>query len=30
MEVLLPPGWGRPRGYSAGIAADGRQVFVAG
>ncbi len=29
-EVLQPPGWARPRGYSNGIAAEGRQVFVAG
>ena len=30
MEILQPPGWARPRGYSNGIAADGRLVFVAG
>ena len=30
MEVLNPEGWPRPRGYSNGIAAEGRQVFVAG
>ena len=29
-EVLLPPGWLRPRGYANGVAARGRQVFVAG
>ena len=29
-EILLPPGWERPSGYSDGIAAEGRQVFVAG
>lgn len=29
-RVLLPEGWPRPRGYSNGIAAEGRQVFVAG
>jgi enamine deaminase RidA (YjgF/YER057c/UK114 family) len=29
-EVLLPPGWPRPKGYSNGIAATGRQVYVAG
>jgi enamine deaminase RidA (YjgF/YER057c/UK114 family) len=28
--VLHPAGWARPRGYSNGIAATGRQVFVAG
>jgi enamine deaminase RidA (YjgF/YER057c/UK114 family) len=27
---LLPEGWPRPKGYANGIAADGRQVFVAG
>ena len=25
-----PPGWARPRGYSNGIAAEGRFLFVAG
>ncbi len=31
MQVLQPPGWARPRGYSNGIAADsGRLVFIAG
>ena len=30
MEPLQPPGWPRPRGYSNGVAADGRLVFVAG
>ena len=29
-EVLLPDGWPRPSGYSNGIAASGRLVFVAG
>lgn len=29
-EVLQPAGWARPRGYANGIAAEGRQVFVAG
>lgn len=29
-NILLPPGWSRPHGYSNGIAADGRMVFVAG
>jgi len=29
-EVLQPPGWARPSGYANGIAAQGRQVFVAG
>jgi len=30
MEILHPAGWERPRGYSNGTAAQGRQVFVAG
>ena len=30
MQVLLPPGWPRPKGYSNGVAARGRQVFIAG
>jgi enamine deaminase RidA (YjgF/YER057c/UK114 family) len=30
MNVLQPPGWPRPRGYSNGICARGRQIFVAG
>ena len=29
-QVLLPPGWPRPRGYSNGVTATGRQVFIAG
>ena len=29
-QILLPPGWSRPPGYSNGIAAEGRMVFVAG
>jgi enamine deaminase RidA (YjgF/YER057c/UK114 family) len=29
-RVLLPEGWPRPRGYSNGIEAAGRMVFVAG
>jgi enamine deaminase RidA (YjgF/YER057c/UK114 family) len=29
-DVLQPPGWARPRGYANGIAAQGRQVFIAG
>ena len=27
---LSPPGWPRPSGYAHGVAASGRQVFVAG
>jgi enamine deaminase RidA (YjgF/YER057c/UK114 family) len=29
-EMLQPPGWARTRGYANGVAAAGRQVFVAG
>ncbi|HYE45368.1 MAG TPA: RidA family protein [Caulobacter sp.] len=29
-RVLLPDGWPRPKGYSNGVAAEGRMVFVAG
>ncbi|MCI1191416.1 RidA family protein [Calidifontimicrobium sp. SYSU G02091] len=28
--VLQPPGWATPKGYANGVAARGRQVFVAG
>jgi len=28
--VLQPAAWARPRGYANGVAAQGRQVFVAG
>ena len=30
MKHLLPEGWPRPKGYANGVAAEGRQVFVAG
>ncbi len=30
MDILQPPGWARPRGYSNGIAARGRTVCVSG
>ena len=30
MEFLEPPGWARPKGYSHGVVAAGRMVFVAG
>ncbi len=30
MEILQPPGWPRPKGYSNGVSASGRLVFVAG
>lgn len=29
-RILQPPGWPRPKGYANGVAARGRQVFVAG
>lgn len=29
-QVLLPPGWPRPKGYANGAAASGRMVFIAG
>jgi len=30
MQRLQPPGWPRPKGYSNGIAVEGRVIFVAG
>ena len=30
MEVILPPGWPRPRGYANGVSASGRMLFIAG
>lgn len=30
MDILLPPGWPRPKGYSNGISASGRLVFTSG
>ena len=30
MQILQPAGWRRPKGYSNGIVAEGKQVFVAG
>jgi enamine deaminase RidA (YjgF/YER057c/UK114 family) len=30
MEILQPDGWAQPRGYSNGIVARGRQIYVAG
>jgi len=30
MKALNPPNWPRPKGYSNGIEATGRQIFVAG
>ena len=29
-QILQPAGWARPRGYSNGIAAEGRQVYISG
>jgi enamine deaminase RidA (YjgF/YER057c/UK114 family) len=29
-SILQPAGWAKPKGYANGIAASGRQVFVAG
>jgi len=29
-EILQPPNWARPRGYSNGMSAEGRQVFISG
>jgi enamine deaminase RidA (YjgF/YER057c/UK114 family) len=30
MQILQPPGWAKPKGFSNGIAASGNLVFVAG
>jgi enamine deaminase RidA (YjgF/YER057c/UK114 family) len=30
MQILQPPGWARPKGFSNGIAAKGKLVFIAG
>jgi enamine deaminase RidA (YjgF/YER057c/UK114 family) len=30
MQILQPPSWPKPKGYSNGIAANGRFVFVSG
>jgi enamine deaminase RidA (YjgF/YER057c/UK114 family) len=30
MEILHPPGWARPKGYSNGVTASGRTIFVSG
>jgi enamine deaminase RidA (YjgF/YER057c/UK114 family) len=29
-QILLPDGWPQPRGYTNGLIAEGRQIFVAG
>lgn len=30
MDILLPEGWPKPKGYSNGIVAEGKMVFIAG
>jgi enamine deaminase RidA (YjgF/YER057c/UK114 family) len=30
VKLLLPPGWPRPKGYSAGVSSAGTLVFVSG
>ena len=30
MQILQPPGWAKPRGFSNGISASGKLVFIAG
>jgi len=30
MQIVNPPGWPRPKGYSNGVSASGKMVFVAG
>ena len=30
MEITLPPGWPRPKGYANGVAASGKMLFIAG
>jgi enamine deaminase RidA (YjgF/YER057c/UK114 family) len=30
MNVILPPGWPRPKGYANGVTATGRQLYIAG
>jgi enamine deaminase RidA (YjgF/YER057c/UK114 family) len=30
MQILQPPGWARPKGFSNGISCRGRLVFIAG
>ena len=30
MQILQPPGWARPKGFSHGIVATGKLVFIAG
>jgi enamine deaminase RidA (YjgF/YER057c/UK114 family) len=30
VDVILPPGWPRPKGYSNGVVASGKMLFIAG
>jgi len=30
MQVILPEGWPRPKGYANGVVAQGRMLFIAG
>ncbi len=30
MQVILPTGWPRPKGYANGVVAEGRMLFIAG
>ena len=30
MQILQPPAWAKPRGYSNGVVASGRLVFISG
>ncbi|HWI82081.1 RidA family protein [Ramlibacter sp.] len=30
MQVILPPGWPRPKGYANGVVARGSMLFIAG
>jgi len=30
MDILLPSGWPRPKGYSNGVAARGKMIFISG
>jgi enamine deaminase RidA (YjgF/YER057c/UK114 family) len=30
MQILQPPGWARPKGFSNGISSQGRLVFIGG
>ena len=30
MEIIQPPGWPRPKGYSNGMLADGKMLFIGG